>query len=218
MVYGRLTRDGVRSILEAVRRADSAPAGAAPLRAGGPQPQAGGAAGTQDCPPARREDPAAGHRRVHEGRRVRRAEEGTLPGPGQGRGRDHAGNPARPRRGRVPRGAQGAGGLRRVRGLRSLRRLQRRRGRAGHLQGPHHHGGGAAPPPGRHDHLRAGHRRSQGLHLRARGVRPVHRAAGAGTSGTRRRTGSWVATSWAAASPSTSSCAWARAPTSAARS
>ena len=123
---------------------------------------------------------------------------------------------ARPRRRGVPdRGEVGGG--RRQPGPAALRRLQRRRVRAGHLQGPGADGAATRTPCSRRSRSWATPAaRSRATSTSAASTR--RRRRGCGTPSARPASAaSSAATSWARASPSTSRCGAAPAPTSPAR-
>ena len=98
-----------------------------------------------------------------------------------------------------------------------IHRLQRRRGRQRHLRRPHADGRRSLLPDRGHDHRRHRRGRERGLHLYPLRISPCLPPDGARRRDRARRRLARRRMSRAAASPSTSSFAWAPGPISAAR-
>ena len=155
-------------------------------------------------------------RRLRAAWRLRGPEEGAGHGGRGHRRRGHRVGPARPRRRGLPHRHQVEDGARRE-GRPEIHLLQRRRGRQRHLRRPHGDGGRSPHAHRGHDHRRHRRRRHQGLRLYPLGISRCHRHHEGGDRRRRRRRTGWAPIFRVRTNPSTSRCAAAPAPISAAK-
>ena len=171
----------------------------------------------EDRPAQRRVDQSRRHRGIHRRRRLPGALQGADRRQTRGGQRADQGiRPARARRRRlldrsemgIP--AQG-------RGRAQVPHLQRRRGRSRRLHEPQRDRERSARADRGHGDRRLHHRRHGRHHLRPRRISARRPPAEGRASARPANTASWARTSWAAASPSTSTWSKAPAPSSAAK-